>query len=181
MNGMFILATADLGQIARQTGETFGFDTVHFVAQLLSFLLVVVLLNHFAFDPILRVLEERRKRIAQGLADADRYKAELAKVEVQRVEILDEAARQATRMIEEARAIAAKVAETERLKAAAGAERILTQAREVAMLEQSRMRADLKRETGRLAASMAESLIGRILTPEDQDRMAGETNGMVSS
>jgi len=180
MNGLFILATADLGEIVRQTGETFGFDTVHFVAQLLSFLLVAILLKQFAYEPILRVLDERRKRIVQSLADADRAKAELARIEARREEILDEAARQATRIIEEARAAAARVADMERRKAADSAERILRQAHETAMLEQSRLREELTRETGRLVASMTESLIGRLLTPEDQERMAGETNRMVS-
>ena len=181
MNGMFILATADLGQMVRQTGETFGFDTVHFVAQLLSFLLVAVLLKQFAYDPILRVLEERRQRIAQGLADADRVKAELARVEIRRGEILNEAARQATRMIEEARTAAARVVEVEGRKAADGAERILSQAREMATLEQSRMREELKRETTRLVVSMTEDLLGRVLTPEDQERMADKTNKMLSA
>ena len=181
MNGLFILGTADLGQIARQTGETFGFDTVHFTAQLLSFLLVAVLLKQFAYDPILRVLEERRRRIAQGLADADRVKAELARLETRRDEILDEAARQAARMIEEARSAAALVVDAERRKAADGAERILGQARETARLEQSIMREELKHETERLVVSMTESLIGRMLTPEDQERMAVETNRMLTA
>jgi len=181
MNGLFILAAADLGQIARQTGETFGFDAVHFVAQLLSFLLVTILLKQFAYDPILKVLEERRQRIAQSLADADRVKAELARVEVQRGEILDEAARQAARLIEEARAAAVRIADTERQKAVDSTERILAQARETARLEQSRMREELKRETGHLVASMTESLLGRVLTPEDLERMAGETTTVLST
>ena len=181
MNGMFILAAADLGQIARQTGETFGFDTVHFVAQLLSFLLVTVLLKQFAYDPILRVLEERRQRIAQSLADADRVKAELAKVEARRGEILDEAARQASRLIEEARTVATRIADAERLKAMDSAESILSQAHETALLEQTRMREELKRETARLVVSMTGTVLGRMLTHEDQDRMAGETERILSA
>ncbi|MBA2743821.1 MAG: ATP synthase F0 subunit B, partial [Chthoniobacterales bacterium] len=55
-----------LRDIARTTGETFGFNAWMFLSQVISFAIVALLLRRFAYKPILRVLEERRQRIAEG-------------------------------------------------------------------------------------------------------------------
>jgi len=47
---------------AQRTGETFGFNTWLFFSQIISFVIVAVILQHFAYKPILNVLEERRKK-----------------------------------------------------------------------------------------------------------------------
>ena len=52
--------------MARETGETFGFDLRIFLSQVISFVIVALLLRKFAYKPILGVLEERRQRIAEG-------------------------------------------------------------------------------------------------------------------
>ena len=92
----------------REIAETFGLNWPHFIAQVVSFCIVAFLLHRFAYKPILQVLEERRLRIAEGLANADKIKAELARAEEQRKQILTEAGGQATKIIEEARAVAEK-------------------------------------------------------------------------
>src|SRR5436189_131023 len=79
--------------------------------------LVCTLLYFFAYKRVLAMLEERRQKIAEGLANAEKIKAELARTEAQRAEVLAQANTQATRLIEEARAAAAKVQEQETQKA----------------------------------------------------------------
>ena len=90
------------------------------------------LLYRFAYKPILTVLEERRQRIAEGLENAEKIKAELAKTEAARQDILDQANDLANQLIEEARAAAARVREQETQKAIAAAEQIMVKAREAA-------------------------------------------------
>src|SRR5689334_4345343 len=99
---MFANLASDLGESARSTGERFGWDLSHFIAQCISFCIVAFLLYKFAYKPILRVLDERRQRIAEGLANADKIKAELARTEAQRLETLNQANTQANKMIEDA-------------------------------------------------------------------------------
>ena len=77
-------------------------------------LIVAILLSNSAYRPILKVLEERRQRIADGLANADKIKAELAGTEAARQEVLSKANAQANKLIEEARAAAARVQERRR-------------------------------------------------------------------
>src|SRR5437016_11459609 len=83
---------------------TFGLDLHHFISQVISFAIVAFLLYKFAYNRILNVLEERRQRIAEGLANADRIKKELAETEAARQQILAQANTQAIKLIEEARA-----------------------------------------------------------------------------
>ena len=82
---------------------------------------------------------------------------------------------QATRLIEEARAAAAQVEKQETQMALAAAERIIVKSREAAAQDYARMFAELKREMGRLIVRTSAAVTGKILTPEDQRRLAEET------
>src|SRR5688572_6316010 len=130
MDVQFLLAAAadggGLTETAKEIGEQFGFQTQLFISQVISFCIVAFLLHRFAYKPILKVLAERRELIAAGLANAEKIKAELAKTEAARQEILNQANIQANKLIEEARAAAARVQEQETQKAIATAEQIIT-------------------------------------------------------
>ena len=160
---------------------TFGVDWSHLLAQVVSFCIVCVVLYRFAYRPVLKMLEERRQQIAQGLANAEQIKAELARTEAQRQEVMAQANAQATKFIEEARAAAARVLEQETQKAIAAAEQIMIKAREAAAQDHDRMLAELKREVGRLVVQATTTVTGKILTPEDQRRLAEETAKQVAA
>src|SRR5436190_20435064 len=145
-----ILASADLVEMARETGETFCFDTKIFLSQVISFILVALVLRRFAYKPILAVLEERRQRIAEGLLNAEKIKQQLAEAEQRHAEILAKANAQAQKMIDDARDSAAHVAERKQQEAIAAAEQIVAKARETSAIEHERVMTELKRELGRL-------------------------------
>jgi F-type H+-transporting ATPase subunit b len=175
MNPFVLLAEAGGGGPIAEVARTFGVDWQHLIAQIISFVIVCFLLRKFAYNRVLAILEERRKRIAEGLASAEKSKAELVRAEAQRQEILAQANAQANKFIEEARAAAARVQEHETQKAIAAAEQIITKAREAAAQDHARMLAELKREVGRLVVQTTATVTGKILTPEDQRRIAEET------
>ena len=168
------------GQIA-QIAHTFGVDWTHLVAQTISSVIVCAVLYKFAYRPILKMLEDRRQQIAQGLANAERIKAELDRTETQRQDILTQAKVQGEKFIEDARAAAARVQEAETQKAIAAAEQIMTKAREAAAQDHDRMLGELKREVGRLIVQASATLTGKILTPEDQRRLAEEAAKQVAA
>jgi len=154
---------------------TFGVDWPHLLAQVASFCIVCFVLYRFAYRPVLRMLEVRRQQIAQGLAHAEQIKAELARTEAQRQEVLAQANVQANQFIEEARAAASRLQEQETQKAIAAAEQVVVRAREAAAQDYARMLAELKKEVGRLVVEATAKVVGKILTPEDQRRLAEET------
>jgi len=160
---------------------TFGVNWPQLLAQVASFCIVCLILYRFAYGPVLKMLEVRRQQIAQGLARAEQIQAELARTEAQRQEVMAQANAQASKFIEEARAAAARVQEQETRKAVAAAEQILSKAREAVAQEHDRMLAELKREVGRLVVQATTTVTGKILTSEDQRRLAEETAKQVGA
>ena len=130
--------------------------------------------------PIFNLLEARRQKIADGIANAEKIKAELAATEAERKRVLAEAGDQAAKLIEEARAAAARVSEAETQKAIAAAEQIIAKAREAAAQDHDKMLAELKREVGRLVVQTTATVTGKVLTAEDQKRLAEETQKQLS-
>ena len=165
----------------QEIARTFGVDWPHLIAQIISFGIVCALLYKFAYKRILAMLEDRRKEITDGLANAEKIKAQLARTEAQRQEVMTEVNAQATKLIEEARAAAARVQQLETQKAIAAAEQIVSRAREAAAQDHLRMLAELKREVGRLVVQTTAAVTGKILTPEDQRRLAEETAKQVTA
>jgi len=162
------------GQI-EQIARSFGVDWPHLGAQIVSFAIVCAVLYRFAYRPVLAMLDERRRQIAESLANAAKVKAELARTETQRREVLAEANAEASKLIEEARAAAVLVQQDETRKAVAAAGQIVSGAREQAAREHERMLADLKHEVGQLVVRTTAAVAGRVLTAEDQRRLSEET------
>ena len=171
-----LLIIAQAENPVREIADTFGVNWGHFIAQIISFTIVAVLLHKLAYKRVLTALAERRQRIEEGLANAERIKQELAETEVKRQQILTEANEEANHLIEEGRAAAARVREQETQRAIAAAEEIITKAREAAVQEHARMLTELKREIGRLVVSTAAMATGKVLTSDDQRRLIEETN-----
>jgi F-type H+-transporting ATPase subunit b len=175
MNGLALLAATSGEGRVQEIARTFGVDWPHLIAQIISFCIVCILLYRLAYKRVLKMLEDRRQQIAQGLANAEKIKAELARTEAQRQEVLVQANAQATKLIAEARLAAARVGEQEMQKAVAAAEQIIVGAREAAARDRTRMLAELKREVGHLVVQTTAMVTGKILTTEDQRRLAEET------
>src|SRR5438128_6305438 len=155
------------GSGVERIATTFGVDWPHLLAQIVSFCIVCFILYRFAYRPVLTMLEVRRQQIALGVANEERIKAELARTEAQRQEVMAQANAQATKFIEEARAAAARLHEQESQKAVAAAEEVLVKARDAAARDHERMLSELKREVGRLVVDTTAAVTGKILTPED--------------
>jgi F-type H+-transporting ATPase subunit b len=181
MNILVLMVQVEPGGQIEKIARTFGVDWPHLIAQIISFSIVCALLYRFAYRPILKMLEERRRQIAQGLANAEKIKAELARTEAQRQEVMMQANAQATRLIKEGQAAAARVQEQETQKAVAAAEQIIVKTREAAAQDYARMLAELKREVGRLVVQTTAAVTGKILTAEDQRRLAEETAKQVTA
>lgn len=181
MHQTLFLAASGIGDIAARTGEQFGFNTSLFISQVVSFCIVAFLLQRFAYKPILKVLDERRQKIAEGLANAEKIKHELANAQVKAQEVINQAGAQANKIIEEARNAAARVTELEMQKAVTAAQDIVAKARQASEAELARMKTELRREVGRLVVATTAKVTGKILTPEDQQRLADETNRQVAA
>jgi len=161
--------------------DKLGIEPRILLAQFISFSIVFFVLWKFAYGPIFAMLQTRREKIAEALANAEKIKGDVAKTEADRQKILADAGDKANKLIDEARQAAARVRETETQKAIAAAEQIVVKAREAAAQEHSQMLAELKREVGRLVVQTTATVTGKILTPEDQRRLAEETEKQLAA
>ena len=114
-----------------------------------------------AYTPILKILQARRQQIADGLANADKIKAELARIEVERHAILAKAGEDGKQLIKEARVAAARVQAEETRKAVAAAEQVLVRARDATERDRARMLAELRRDVGRLVVQTTAAVTGK--------------------
>jgi F-type H+-transporting ATPase subunit b len=161
--------------------KTLGIDTPKIVAQMLIFLIVYFILKKFAFGPVGSLLEERRRRIAEGEDNLKQIKQNLASSEAQSAELIQKANADADRLVKEARDAAASLAESERQRAVGEAADIIAKAREAAELDRARVMGELKRDFGRLVVAATGRVSGKALTDEDQARLNQEALAQISN
>ena len=174
MNMMIAAAAGGFSDTLHDTAETFGWNPWLFFSQVISFVIVALLLRCFAYKPILNVLEERRRRIEEGQLNAEKIKRQLDEAEKRYSEILAKANAEAQKMIDEARESSAHLAERKQQEAIAAAEQIIAKAREASAIEHERTMDSLKQELGRLVVDTTAKVTGKVLTPEDQQRLQEE-------
>ena len=79
MQDVFIQAAA-----ASEIAHKFGVNWPLFINSCIAFLIVALALKKFAYAPVLKVLEDRKQRIAEGIENADKIKAELEATQAER-------------------------------------------------------------------------------------------------
>ena len=156
--------------------QQFGVTWELLLSQCIAFLVLAFALKKFAYAPVLKVLEDRKQRIAEGIENADKIKAELASTQEAKDQILSDANAKAQELIDEARAAAEKVGEVKAQEAVKQAEEIIRKAREATEADRETMMAELKAEIGRLVVETTAKVSGKVLTSEDQQRLIDETN-----
>lgn len=129
--------------------------------QLASFALFSYLVYRFLWDPITNVLEERRKRIADGLSAAERGQRDRELAEKHAREVLREAKEQANEIIVNAQRRAAEIVEGAKGDARIEGERIIASARSEIDQQMNLAREGLRREVVTLAIEGAEQVLKR--------------------
>lgn len=167
--------------VIHQILSQFGVEWPKFIAQLILFIIVYLVLSKFAFGPIIAMLEERRKKIEEGMVNADKIKQQLADAEKHYQEILTKANADAQKLIDEARSSSATLAERRQQQAITEAEQIIAKAREATSLEHDRILSELKREVGRLVVDTTVKVTGKVLTSDDQKRLSEDAARQVTA
>ncbi len=163
-----------LQEIGRILGS-FGVNWTSFFASLANFIVLLVILQRFAYRPLLQVLDERRRKIAESMKQTEQIREELARTQAARDEVLGKANEAAQRMIEEAREAAKKFHDQKLSEALAAAQETLRKAGESGRQERDRMLADLRRDMVALVVATTARVTGKILTADDQRRLQEET------
>lgn len=137
----------------------FGVDWRLLIAQGVNFLIVFGGLTFFLYKPLMRVLSEREKKIAEGLKDAAEAETARAEIESEKTAILSEAQKEAGKVVE--RAVSeAKTERSQIVKAAqTRAKGVLEEASAQAEELKRRALAESDKEIVKVAVLAAEKLL----------------------
>jgi len=147
--------------------EALGINLGFFLVQLFNFVILVVVLYAWAYKPILKLLDERKAKIAQGLEDARVAGEARANAEKDAAHIIAEAQAEAARKVAEATQRAEQAAVAVRTAADAEKARILQNAADEAEQIKQNALADLRPQVTALALAASQQVIGGILQKED--------------
>jgi F-type H+-transporting ATPase subunit b len=162
-------------------GNQTGFAPQQFIAQSIAFLVICGFLWYFAWNPVIHILEARRKTIEESMANSDKIKKQLADAEATRLSIIQQANERANLLIAEAEKSAAIIREQRAKEAIKQAEDIIKNAHEVSVLDRNRLMEELKRHLGELVIQTTEKVVGKTLAPADQARLNDETTRQLNA
>ena len=172
------LPFADLVDIKNNfvhVGQQTGFNHQQFIAQCIAVTVLFLVMYKFAWKKVQVTLDERSQKIAEGLANAERIKKELADAETSRLSIIHKANDKANLIIAEAEKSAAALTEQRTKDATRQAEDIVKNAHEAAVLDRNRLMEELKQHLGELVVQTTQKVTGKVLTADDQTRLNSET------
>lgn len=162
-------------------GAQTGFTLQQFIAQCIAFTVLLLVLNQFAWKPVNTILNQRRETIEEAMANAEKIKRQLADAEASRLSTLQKANEQAAAIIAQAEKAAVVRGEQKTQEATRQAEDIIKKAHEAALLDHQRLLSELKREVGALVVQTTQKVAGKVLTPDDQNRLNAETLQQLSA
>lgn len=138
-----------------------GLNLPALIAQLVNFALLLIIFRLLLYKPLLKVLDERKKRIEEGLQASDEAKRRLTETEQEVGAEMAKARQEAQALIAQAQQTSTRIAEESRVTARTEAEQILERARSEIQLERDNAIAELRREFADLTITAAERVIRR--------------------
>jgi len=136
-----------------------GFNLPALIAQLINFLLLLIIFRLLLYKPLLNMLDQRKKRIEEGIAASDEAKRRLSETEQETAKELDKARQEGQALIVQAQQAANRLRDEETQRARADAEQLIERARGEIALERDAAIAQLRREFAGLAVTAAERVI----------------------
>jgi F-type H+-transporting ATPase subunit b len=129
--------------------------------QSIVFVILGLITMRYIWPPLIKAIEERQRKIAEGLASSERAEKSLAEAKASATDIIKEARVQANKIVEQANRRSSEVVEEARGTAISEGQRLLADARNEVTLESNRAREQLRREVALIAVAGAGKLLGR--------------------
>ena len=154
--------------------EAIGISVPGLISQLINFVLLLLILRAVAYKPILRMLDERSRRIRESMDRAEEVKRQAASTEEEFARRLAEARREGQEIIAQAQRIAGRVREEELEKTREEVEQLRAKALEDIERERERAVTELRKQVADLALFAAGRIVGRSLDQASHYRLVDE-------
>ena len=146
-----------------------------FIWTIAVFLLLAFLLRKYAWQPLLKALEERQKTIAAAVEHAREAREQLEKAQANAAQLMSQARSEAEAFLVQARNDANALRQELRDKAAAEAAAITQNAEKQIQREAAKAVESIRREAVDLSVAIASKLIRRQVSAQDQDALLQES------
>ena len=150
----------NFGETSSSGLSALGVDPKAFIVQLITFVLAFLVLRRFAFKPITKMMDERRKLIESGVTIGEQMQKDQAKLEAKIAEELSKAREQADSILSAAQDEAKEAIKDAETKAREKADAILVDAKEKTKQDIARARKQLEAEVINLISDATEVIIG---------------------
>ena len=140
--------------------------TATLIVQAIVFVILALVTMKYIWPPLIRAIDDRRNKIADGLAAAERGYKELQSANGEAQIIVNEAREKALKIVDQANRRSGEIVEEARSTAVAEGQRLVGDARQEAALEQTRARDQLRKEVASLAVAGASRLLEREIDPK---------------
>lgn len=149
--------------------------------QTVTFLVVLFLLNRFAWKPILRSLNDREGRIEDSLRAADRARLEMQNLKAENEKLLAQARVERDKMLKEAAEAGNRLVEMAKEKATQEGNRMIEQARETINNEKNKAMTEINNQAAILSIEIAERILKRELKdPAAQQQLVKQYMGDIN-
>ena len=148
-----------------------------FIGQIVVFLILLWFIGKFVVPPLSAAVSERQKKIAEGLAAADRGQKDLDEAKARAEDLIREARDRANQIVDQASRRSNEIVEAAKQTASAEGQRLVAAAKQQIELDTTRAREELRRDVARLTVQTASKLLGREI---DQARHADILNRLAS-
>jgi F-type H+-transporting ATPase subunit b len=158
-----------------------GFNGPVFIAQLINFGLLLVLLRLFAYKPIMKMLDNRANKIKESLEAGDRAKQDAVSAEKEIAKKIEEASASGQQIVGQAVKTAEEVKRRSSQDAKKEADAIIAKTQVEIQREKQESMTELRKEVADLAVLVAGKAIGTSLDKETQRKLIDNTLKEVSS
>jgi F-type H+-transporting ATPase subunit b len=142
-----------------------------FFAELIAFILMILILGKWAYPAIIKAATEREEKIEAGLKAAAESEQRLANVQVQVEKTLEEARAQARDILARSHGEASAEAAEVIAKGRTDAEGLIDRARTEISAERDRAIQDLRAEVSTLVVAATQEVLGRVIDAKDHQRL----------
>ncbi|MBI4079598.1 MAG: F0F1 ATP synthase subunit B [Candidatus Levybacteria bacterium] len=151
--------------------KNFGIDPILFIAQIVNFVIVLLVLKRFLYRPVLDMLKQREETINQGQKQAQEAQALLEKIQKEEQKVLQRAKEQAQKMLDDAKKQTHVLQEQMEEHARNRTEKMIRQAKEQIEQETKDAETRLTKNISTLAITYLNKAISEIMTPESQEEI----------
>jgi len=149
----------------------FGIQPVYLAAQVVNFVILLLILKKFLYKPILTVLENRKQTVSENIAKAKQIQTTLESTEQQSAEAIKEASKQAKSILDKASNRANKIIADAHEKAQTDIELMIENGKQNISVEREMMKNEMREELAGLVIMGLQTVAGKTFEQQDHDKI----------